>query len=40
MGGVSILVIAVLTDFLRVGTPLNLLMALITPPLIMLFYGL
>jgi di/tricarboxylate transporter len=28
------------TDFLRVGTPLNLLMALITPPLIILFYGL
>jgi hypothetical protein len=25
------------TDFLRVGTSLNLLMALITPPLIMLF---
>jgi di/tricarboxylate transporter len=28
------------TDFLRVGTPLNLLMALITPPLIIFFYGL
>ena len=28
------------TDFLRVGTPLNLLMALITPPLIIVFYGL
>ncbi|PSN17155.1 SLC13 family permease [filamentous cyanobacterium CCP5] len=27
-------------DFLRVGTPLNLLMALITPPLIIAFYGL
>jgi di/tricarboxylate transporter len=28
------------TDFLRVGTPLNVLMALVTPPLIMAFYGL
>jgi len=28
------------SDFLRVGTPLNLLMALITPPLIIMFYGL
>ncbi|MBE9078223.1 SLC13 family permease [Romeria aff. gracilis LEGE 07310] len=28
------------TDFLWVGTPMNLLMALITPPLIMAFYGL
>ena len=28
------------TDFLRIGTPLNLLMALITPPLIIVFYGL
>jgi di/tricarboxylate transporter len=27
-------------DFLRVGTPLNALMALITPPLIIAFYGL
>lgn len=27
-------------DFLRVGTPLNLLMALVTPPLIIAFYGL
>ncbi|MBE9136357.1 anion permease [Nodosilinea sp. LEGE 07088] len=27
-------------DFLRVGTPLNLIMALITPPLIIAFYGL
>ena len=28
------------TDFLRVGTPLNLLMAVITPPLIITFFGL
>lgn len=28
------------TDFVRVGTPLNVLMALITPPLIILLYGL
>jgi di/tricarboxylate transporter len=28
------------TDFLRVGGPLNLLMAIIVPPLIILFYGL
>jgi di/tricarboxylate transporter len=28
------------TDFLRVGGPLNLLMAIITPPLIVLLYGL
>lgn len=28
------------SDFLRVGTPLNLIMALITPPLIIAFYGL
>lgn len=27
-------------DFLRVGTPLNILMALVTPPLIIAFYGL
>jgi len=27
-------------DFLRMGTPLNILMALVTPPLIMAFYGL
>ncbi|WP_204150370.1 hypothetical protein [Leptolyngbya sp. CCY15150] len=27
-------------DFLRVGTPLNILMALITPPLIIAAYGL
>lgn len=27
-------------DFVRIGTPLNLLMALITPPLIIFFYGL
>ncbi|HEY9817151.1 MAG TPA: SLC13 family permease, partial [Candidatus Obscuribacterales bacterium] len=27
-------------DFLRVGTPLNILMALITPPLIIAVYGL
>jgi di/tricarboxylate transporter len=27
-------------DFLRVGTPLNLLMAFVTPPLIIAFYGL
>jgi di/tricarboxylate transporter len=27
-------------DFLRVGTPLNVLMALVTPPLIIAFYGL
>jgi len=28
------------TDFIRVGTPLNLLMTLIVPPLIIFFYGL
>jgi di/tricarboxylate transporter len=28
------------TDFIRVGTPLNLLMTIIVPPLIILFYGL
>ena len=28
------------TDFIRVGAPLNLLMAIITPPLIVFFYGL
>ncbi|MEO1763806.1 MAG: SLC13 family permease, partial [Cyanobacteria bacterium J06629_18] len=28
------------TDFMRVGTPLNLLMTIIVPPLIILFYGL
>jgi di/tricarboxylate transporter len=28
------------TDFIRVGAPLNLLMAIVTPPLIILFYGL
>lgn len=28
------------TDFLRIGTPLNLLMVLITPPLAILFFGL
>jgi di/tricarboxylate transporter len=27
------------TDFIRVGTPLNLLMTIIVPPLIILFYG-
>ncbi|MEN8444036.1 MAG: SLC13 family permease [Cyanobacteria bacterium J06555_13] len=28
------------TDFMKVGTPLNIMMAIITPPLIMLIYGL
>ena len=28
------------TDFIKVGTPLNIIMAIITPPLIMLLYGL
>jgi di/tricarboxylate transporter len=28
------------TDFVRLGLPLNFLMTMITPPLIILFYGL
>lgn len=28
------------TDFVRLGLPLNILMTVITPPLIILFYGL
>jgi di/tricarboxylate transporter len=27
-------------DYIRIGLPLNILMAVVTPPLIILFYGL